>query len=70
MQILVCVSSISPCPIEHQVWTEMQQLTSPEAVGITAESVGQAIAWGFAFVLFAYLIGFAGGAAIRMIRKL
>jgi len=70
MNILGCTADVNPCPDANQVWIDITTTVNYAAIGINSESILKAIAFGFAFVIGCFVLGFAAGAAKKMISKM
>lgn len=70
MKFLVCYSDLVPCPEASTAWLSMAEIIDPAQLGIDAASVFYVIAWGFAFVLCSFLLGWGCSLAIGLIKKL
>lgn len=69
MRVLVCTVEVTPCPPENVTTVALVDTVAPELFGITPESILKAYSFGFGAVLMFWLIGYALGLGLGMIKK-
>ncbi len=70
MRFLVCYSDVTPCPEASTAWLSMAEIIDPAQLGIDAPTVFYVIAWGFAFVLGSFLLGWSISVALGLIKRI
>lgn len=70
MRFLVCYSDVTPCPEASTAWLSMAEIIDPAQLGIDPKTMFFVIAWGFAFVLGSFLLGWGVSLATGLIKRL
>lgn len=70
MRFLVCYSEVNPCPEASTAWVSMSDVMDLAQLGIDPQTIFFVVAWGFAFVLSSFLLGWGASLAIGLIKKL
>lgn len=70
MRLVICTADENPCQLVNQATALLSDVLAPSVLGITPESIAHVFAWGFGSVLLMFLLGYAAGAAVGLVRKL
>lgn len=69
MRVLVCSVDVDPCPVANVTTMALVDVFDPASLGITPESVAYVYGWGVAAVLGLFMVGYAVGVGVGLIRK-
>lgn len=70
MLLLACTSQTAPCPLADQYWLDSSLIVSASDIGITSDQILQVLTWGFGVVLLGWMLGYALGVGVGMIKKI
>jgi hypothetical protein len=70
MRLLACVTDVIPCPVSDQAWIAASETFTLVDLGINSVAILQVFSWGFGVVLLGWLLGYACGVAVSIIRKI
>ena len=69
IRFLTCSSDATPCPPADQLWSTTAEILDPAQFGVTAVEILKVLTWGFGVVMFGFLLGYALGVALKLIRS-